>query len=758
MKKSLLSKTRLFLLSIVIIFVGGILFAAVAQKPNQQDKKAPEVRKARDKKNQGEYLEVPTALGPMQFPRSQVGGPTQPTRQPGTTVATPVAQAGPATTTEPQAQGAAQKAPQSTPATPPTSGTTPPPGSPPPSSQKGPAREEPGTPTNVRLQLDHVDLAQVINIIGSELKINYIVDPKVKGVATISTMGDVRHEDLLPLLDTILKLNGAAIVKTGNFYQIVPRTDVKHLPLLIRTENSPADLKGDEGMVMQVVPMRFVGAKDMAKLLETYLSEGGSIVVHEAGSILIIVETARNLARLLELVSVFDAGAFQNQRVQFYPIKNNRARNLVEELRKVFSAYAFSAKDSAIRFISIDRINAILAVSPSPESLMEVEQWIRRLDQPVETVGIKNHFYKVENGEARNIARLLQQVYSLKTVSSRLSALPAPEPAMLAKPPAGETPLLEEAAELVQGEIKFVADEINNALIIQAGPQEYENILDTIKSLDVVPRQVLINAKIYEVALSGALTMGVQAFLEQRGGGLPTSASFSAAGSDNRQPGLDLRTFARIGSTQNLLLFLNAQETRSRTRVLSAPSVIASDNILARIQVGSEVPMLTSQGVVPGGTGSQGLFSSTVQSRSTGVILHVTPRINASGWVTLKIQQEVSSPIAPMEGRGIQSPTISIRSVDTQVTVKDGESIALGGIISETRLLSKNRIPFLGNIPGLGLLFGNTSYSNTRTELIAIITPHVIQDLESAVDVTEELKSQLKNMKNEMRRLDFGTR
>jgi general secretion pathway protein D len=326
------------------------------------------------------------------------------------------------------------------------------------------------------------------------------------------------------------------------------------------------------------------------------------------------------------------------------------------------------------------------------------------------------------------------------------------------KTPTVEPVLPEESTDLIQGEIKFVADEINNALIVQASPQDYETILETVKSLDVVPRQVLIDAKIYEVALTGALSMGVQAFLEQRAARPPTAVSFTAAADRGRRAGLDLTTFARIGGARDLLVFLNAQETRSRTRVLSSPSVIASDNIGARIQVGSEVPMLTSQGVIPGGTGSNGLFSNTIQNRSTGVILNVTPRINSGGWVTLKIQQEVSSPVAPAEGSGIQSPSISIRSVDTQVTVKDGESIALGGIIAENRLLSKNRIPFLGDLPGVGLLFGNTTYTNSRTELIAIITPHVIQDIESASDVTDELKSQLKNMKNELRRLDYGNR
>jgi general secretion pathway protein D len=731
-----------------------LAFSAGAQEQAQKEGKPAVGKKEQEPKQQEEYIEVPTPFGVMRIPKTASGVPAEPVRQPGTTATSPAAQAGPAATTEAQTQGAgaAQKAPQTAPAT-----TTAAPGSPSPSPQRAQAREESSTPTNVRLQLDHVDLAQIINIIGSELKINYVVDPKVKGVATISTMGDVRHEDLLPLLDTILKLNGAAIVKTGNFYQIVPRTDAKQLPLTVRTENRPADLKGDEGMTMQVVPMRFVAAKDMAKLLESYVSEGGSIVVHEGGNILIIVETARNLARLLELVSVFDADAFRNQRVQLYPIQNNRARNLVEELQKVFSAYALSTKDSAIRFISIDRINAILAVSPSPDSLVEVENWIRRLDQPVEKVGRMNHVYKVENGEARNIARLLRQIYSPRIASSFSTPLPA-EPSSPAKPSAAEAPLQEEARDLVQGEIKFVADEINNALIVQASPQDYETILETIKSLDIVPRQVLIDAKIYEVALTGALSMGVQYFLEQRAARPPTSVSFTATADRGRKAGLDLQTFARIGGVQDLLVFLNAQETRSKTRVLSSPSVIASDNIGARIQVGSEVPILTSQGVVPGGTGSQGLFSNTIQNRSTGVILNVTPRINSSGWVTLKIQQEVSSPVAPAEGSGIQSPSISIRSVDTQVTVKDGESIALGGIISENRLLSKNRVPLLGDIPGVGLLFGNTSYTNTRTELIAIITPHVIQDIESAADVTDELKSQLKNMKNELRRFDSGNR
>ena len=206
-----------------------------------------------------------------------------------------------------------------------------------------------------------------------------------------------------------------------------------------------------------------------------------------------------------------------------------------------------------------------------------------------------------------------------------------------------------------------------------------------------------------------------------------------------------------MGDTRELVAFLNAAETRSRSRVLSAPTVIASDNVAANIQVGATIPTLSSQGVIPGGTGGGSLFSNTIQNRNTGVILGVTPRINAGGWVTLQVRQEVSSP-GPPPTAGIQSPTINIRSVDTQVTVRNGETIAIGGIISETRGNSRNRVPLLGRIPGLGLLFGTTSRTSERTELIALITPRVIEDIEQAADLTEELKSTLKGLKKELSR------
>lgn len=307
---------------------------------------------------------------------------------------------------------------------------------------------------------------------------------------------------------------------------------------------------------------------------------------------------------------------------------------------------------------------------------------------------------------------------------------------------------------VLQSPVRIVPDPINNLLIIQATAQDYEVLRQTLKDLDVLPRQVLIEAKVYEVTLTGALAFGVEAFLQQRTQvDRRPVGQFSVSGTATfPNPGLSAAVGMLVGRSRELLFFLNAQENRGRTRVLSAPTILASDNIAARIQVGAEVPILTSQGVVAGAqVGGSSIFTNTVQQRDTGVILTVTPRINSSGLVTLQIQQEVSAPQAPPPGSAIQSPSIQKRSIGTQVTVQDGETIALGGIISEAQVLSKTRVPLLGDIPWLGLLFGSTSYSTARTELIILLTPRVIQDLDGAQDATFEFRAKLKELKKLLR-------
>jgi general secretion pathway protein D len=257
---------------------------------------------------------------------------------------------------------------------------------------------------------------------------------------------------------------------------------------------------------------------------------------------------------------------------------------------------------------------------------------------------------------------------------------------------------------------------------------------------------VLIEAKIYEVSLTGAFASGVAAYLQQKGTTTSgqTSVSRQLVGSATAN-GLGLTAGMLVGRSRELMTFLTAQETTQRTKVISAPSVIATDSISASINVGTEVPTLTAQAVTGVQSAGSSLFANTISNRNSGVTLNVMARVNPSGIVTLMINQEVSSPQAPAAG-AIQSPSFSKRSVQTQVTVQDGDTIAIGGIINESNGSSSAGVPFLHRIPGIGAAFGSKSVSRERTEMIIFMTPKVIYDTTDIVEASDELKSRLKRL------------
>ena len=620
----------------------------------------------------------------------------------------------------------------------------------PPAATPAPQESQASPAVPIALHLENAELLQVIGIIAAELQMNYVVDPQVQGTVNINTLGQLYREDLFPLLQMILRINGATAIQTGNFFRIVPLQDVQRLPLEPLVDPSAANLPEDDRMVMNIVPLQYVSAADMTQILTPFLSAGGHLFSQEQGNILMITDSSRSMRRLLELVGLFDTEVFTGQRARLYPVTNSDAGRLAAELEEVFSAYAFSGSASAVRFVPIERINSILAVTASPGLYPEVQKWVERLDQPFpfQETGItviRNFIYKVENGKAEDLASILSQLHGTFLLPQVVPAgAGAPSPSLgtsqLTAPGRGLPGMgLGTAATAALSHIRIVPDTINNQLVIQATAQEYEQIRQTLQQLDIIPRQVMIEAKVYEVDLTGALSAGVSAFLQNRTNAeRKPLASFATA--------LNVSVGTLVGKTRELLLFLNAAELRSQARVISAPSILVSDNVTARISVGTEIPILTSQALVGGGqVGGTSLFTNTIQNRDTGVLLTITPRINSSGLVNLQIQQEVSAPLPPLPG-GIQSPSIQKRSIETQVVVQDGETIAIGGIIQETRTLSTNRIPLLGRIPYLGILFGHTSLSSQKTELIILLTPTVIRNSLEAQRATTELRDKLKEL------------
>ena len=677
--------------------------------------------------------------------------------------------------------------------------------------------------------LPNVSLTEMIDILAKRLKINYILDKGVAGSVTIYTYGEVKAVDLMPLLETILRVNGATIVQVGDLYRIVPINRVSQLPLPPMTDVDPKTLPDDERMILNLIFLKYATVAELAKLIQPFVGEGASMSTYDPANLLLLQDNSRSMKRTMELIAMFDSDTFAGQRVRLFDVANSRPSDLVKDLDSVFKAYAFSEKSTSVKFIPVDRINTIIAVAPNPGIFPQVKEWIEKLDIPVKiTAGsINNYVYRLKYGRAETVAMAIMALYtgnvsalmSLAAMSGGMGggmgyggmgigiggiggggmgggygamgggyggmgggygamgggygggygAMGGMYGANAGVTPMGSTPANFNAAAMGaaanpaaaglgtdltgsylgnnQGGAPgtrvphVIPNPFDNTLLIQGTPQEYEQINSLLRQLDVPPRQVLIDAKIYEVDLSGAFSAGVTSYLQQKDSGTISRVLSATAGAG----GLGLSVGALVLQSHELLAVLQANEATQNARVISAPSIIATDSIPATMNVGQSVPVLTSQAVVSGvSSGGTSPFANTVNNVSTGVTLAITARVNSSGVVTMIINQQVSSPVSPSSD-GIQSPSFSNRSFSTQLTVQDGDTVAIGGFIQETYSQSSSGVPFLHRIPILGAAFGSKSISKARTELVVFLTPRVIYDTNQISDATDEIKSGLKH-------------
>ncbi|MBS1857769.1 MAG: type II secretion system secretin GspD [Acidobacteria bacterium] len=683
--------------------------------------------------------------------------------------------------------------------------------------------------------LPNATLTEIIQILAKRLKLNYILDPGVRGSVSVFTYGEVKQVDYLPLLETLLRVNGAAMIKVGDWYRIVPIAKVANLPMDPTVNPDSKTLPDDERMLLNLIFLKYATANEMLTLLKPFLGEYAAASVYEPANLLIIQDNARSMRRTLGLISLFDADQFAGQRVHTFEVTNTRPSDMQKELDSIFKAYALSEKSQSVKFIPVDRINTLIAVAPNPGVFQKVKEWIDKLDVSVKVSAgaVNSYVYRLKYGSASTIAMAIMALYSGDPYSLMMLASMAQmqnmsmggmsygagglggmgyggmgyggmgtmgyggmggmgyggmgtmgyggmggmgyggfaggygyspyaqpmntSPLAAASPNIGGSPADTgltgsylgggNGGRGGQGSGQRVPHVIpnpfDNTILIQATQAEYDQILNLLRQLDVPPRQVLIEAKIYEVDLSGAFSAGVETYLEQKnsqGTGSRVLNATSAA------TGLTLSTGALVLKSHELLAALTASENRTHTRVISSPSILATDSIPASLNVGDEVPVLTSQALASGAQSSgNSLFTNTISNRSTGVTLAITARVNSSGIVTLMISQNVSSPQAPAAG-GIQSPSFQNRSFQTQLTVQDGDTVAIGGIITESDLRSSGGVPVLDRIPGLGAVFGSKSISKSRTELVVFLTPRVVYDATQLVDASDEVKAGMKRI------------
>jgi general secretion pathway protein D len=592
---------------------------------------------------------------------------------------------------------------------------------------------------------DVKDVAKAV--LGDYLKLNYEIGANVQGTVTIQTSQPLKRSQVLPALEQALRLNNMAVVESHGIYKVVPLADAQHV---VHVNASKHD--SSIGYGVDVVPVRYVDAAEMAKLLEPLAPASGIVHVDSTRNVLLIEGTAEERQTLRDDVALFDTDWMRGMSFALFTPDHVDAEELVKELNQVLGG-PNSPASSLVQLLPIQRLNAVLAISHQARYLDHVRAWVNRLDRPGEGSDKRIYVYDVQNGRASDLAGTLGK---LLFGSSSGGAASGPSPGgihgagSIAPPPAGSAtgaPISSLTAAPVDavsisgsapgiGSLSITADETNNALAILATPQQYGVILGALKKLDATPLQVLLEAAIAEVTLTDNIKYGVQYVFQPNSMNQIVLSDSSSAAIAPAFPG-----FSYLYSNgTNIKVILDALQTLTHIEVVSSPQVMVLNNQPATLQVGNRVPIVTQQAQQT--TSDTAPIINSIEYEDTGVILKVTPRVNRGGMVMMDISQEVSQ-VADTSASPVPSPTIQERKINSSVAVQDGETVVLGGLISDSRSSSKNGIPILQSIPVLGNLFRDTGYGNDRTELLVLITPHVVDDTQKARKVTDELRHRL---------------
>ena len=451
--------------------------------------------------------------------------------------------------------------------------------------------------SGVVFNFDNADIYEVIRVMAEILKINYIVDARVKGVVNIHTSGQISTEDTFPIFQSILRLNGATAVKKDGVYEIVPLIDAKKLPIPPSTTREPGKPPSEEKYIIQIVSLKYIPVAEVSKMIKPFLSDGADIVEHPPHNILIIGDLASNVKKSVDIISLFDLDIFTDLRVRIYPILNADVNEVAKEMERIFTSFEVSTKSGrgvGITFTPVVRINSLLVVSSIPNIFEKVEGWLKELDKiPVEGTKYSVFVYYCQNAKAKDLAEVLKQIYV--TAKEKKGEYKEKVAEQLAYPrgvkppptPSATTPPKEEGGAVPEGEINIVVDESTNSLVIRAFARDYKSILETVKKLDIYPKQVLIETLMAEITLDDSNKFGVEwaRFVDSLAagkyrqtvtfgttpldsGGAPIDAAIAAAAF----PGAGIFRYSIVEVANGITAAIRMAATDNRLKIISSPS------------------------------------------------------------------------------------------------------------------------------------------------------------------------------------------
>jgi len=660
----------------------------------------------------------------------------------------------------------------------------------------------------IKINFPEMDLESILKNFSAITGRSFVLDQIPKGqVYTIGPIGPVEipRDQAMNLFVLIMDLNGFNVVETSipGVFKVVRKAEALKENIPIYAPGKRPEI--NESMVTRFVPLEYIPAQEVASQLTQLASkDGGQVIAYAPTNTLIMVDSALNIERMIKVLDIIDVPTAEPE-IEIVPLRYSQAQEISGILSQIFQASPTAAtartattrdaraararrrpprapqpqaaaapQDEGPKIIPVERTNSLIVIA-EPDMIESVKELIAKLDVDVGEAGTI-HVYYVQNAEATDLAS------TLSGISGKQSGLQAPSAAQAAGGAAArrqptttrtQRPQTSNASGesiikgALGGEISITADEPTNSLIIVASQQDYAILKKVIEKLDLPRRQVFVEAVLLEITYNENADWGVSAHgaspLED-GGVVLAGSAFSEPSSLSILGSLSSGTLAlpsgitvgalgrpvELGDTGQSVpssgMILRMLATSNNVNVLSTPTLLTTDNEEASIEVGQKIPVPTGQTV---GTG--GLSQVSISRESVGIKLRLTPQINESDNIRLEIFTEISGAVS--SGLGIDvnqlGVTTSIKTAETTVIVRDSQTIVIGGLMEDKKNESSSKVPFFGDIPVIGWLFKTSSRGNSKTNLVILLTPHIVKSDHDTDRVKERMQNNYQDLLEE---------
>lgn len=646
----------------------------------------------------------------------------------------------------------------------------------------GPAIVEADGERYITMDFQDVDIAVLVKFIGEITGKNFVMDERIQGQVSVVSPTRVTPDEAYQLFQAVLQVKGFTTVPSGAAVRIIPTKDAKGTSLRTLTDGAPTI--PSEEYITRVVPLQEVDAADLINILQPLVSPDGLITGSPHTNALILVDSSANIGRLMTLIDELDV-ASSRRKTALLPVRNTVASELAETIELVLDdqgAGPAAAKAGqapvrlhAFRIIPDDRTNTLIVQAPR-DQMRQIKELAISLDVPLPPGTGRINVYYLRYASAEDLLPVLLDIIGaqagIRAPAQGRGRIPGQTGSSLQRssrrtpqaprPPAARGGQTGPGAVEFASDVRITADPSTNALIITAAPEDFTLLSGVIDQLDIRRRQVSVEAILLEITMDRMRELGIELQgAADLGGGVGLARTNlgdinNALANPGSLPGL----IAAAVSDRTVTLpdgskvpadvaLLTALEDEQDINVLSAPRILTTDNEEAEIVVGQNVPFVASRST---DTTNLANTFSTIEREDVGITLRLTPQISEGSMVRLTIFEEVSRLVPnPLLDANEVGPTTTVRSASTTVTVMDGQTVVVGGLISDATTSTERRVPYLADIPVIGNLFKANSTQTEKINLLIFLTPHIVKDEVDAAALSTAERDRFRELSNGLR-------